>query len=544
MKEHSSDSLKQSKDIKKYMDFHHNRPLWKRIRENVIIFGILNLIWFLLRTGKKPTRFAYPCQQVALNNVSASASSVLATLSFSVILVKLRKLSSFGKIAALGLLILTPITTVIILQTTASSIEIGIPIDSQIASEQPSSDIYIVNGRDVAHITDLINLMGNNSLNFYQSSIVENNTGPDGLIASTDVVLIKNNCQWGKRGGTNTDLLKELIQAIIDHPDGFTGEIVVADNGQGRGSMDWGESNAEDHSQSTQVAVDAFSAENQVSTYLWDDIMSIQVDEYSVGDMDDGYVLNSTTDAETEITVTYPKFETDYGTKISFKHGIWNGSHYEQRLKVINMPILKSHSGYGVTAALKHYMGVQSQPLGQGHDKIDTGGMGTLMVELGLPTLNILDAIWINANPETSSSEGPSTDYKEATRVNMILASQDPVALDYWAAKNVLLKTSEVIGYTDTYSLDPNSTDSSGLEEAFGVWLDHTEEELLRAGYNVTSNETKMNIYANSIILDVEIIGTDYSIWIVIGSISGGLVLVAITTLVFLRAKGLLKIKK
>ncbi|NIV94818.1 DUF362 domain-containing protein, partial [candidate division KSB1 bacterium] len=59
-----------------------------------------------------------------------------------------------------------------------------------------------------------------------------------------------------------------------------------------------------------------------------------------------------------------------------------------------NMPVLKSHSWYGVTASLKHYMGVQTQRLANGHQTVATGGMGTLMVETGLPTLNIIDAIW------------------------------------------------------------------------------------------------------------------------------------------------------
>ena len=74
-----------------------------------------------------------------------------------------------------------------------------------------------------------------------------------------------------------------------------------------------------------------------------------------------------------------------------------NGTGYEKRLKVINMPVLKSHVWYGVTASLKHYMGVQSEGeqvgvgLANGHDTVGTGGMGTLMVETGLPTLNIID---------------------------------------------------------------------------------------------------------------------------------------------------------
>ena len=544
MRGYSNHRSNHNEYLKEHLDFVTKKSLWRRFKKNIIIFTILNIIWFIFRTGRKPTRITYPCQQIALNNISLSASSLIVAISLSAIFTKVKNCSFLWKILFVAFLILTPVTVPIILQTKASGYEIVLPIKSKISSEEQNSDIFVVSGRDIAHIHNLIDLMGENNLNFYKSSTLSNNTGPDGLISASDVILIKNNCQWDKRGGTNTDLIKELVQAIINHPEGFTGEIVIADNGQGRGAMTWTKNNAENISQSTRDVANLFSNEYRVSAYLWDNIRTIQVDEYSNGDMNDGYVINSTADAETEITVSYPKFETIYGTKISFKHGIWNGTHYEKRLKIINTPILKSHSSYGVTAAMKHYMGVQSQPLGQGHDKIDTGGMATLMVELGLPTLNILDAIWINANPETSFLEGPATDYDEATRTNMILASTDPIALDYWAAKNILYNVSKLIGYQNPYSLDPDSTDKSGLEEAFGVWLNNSKQELLRANYNVTSDENHMNIYANSSNQEIEILGKDYRLWTIIGSIGSGLILAASFTLIILSKKGIVKLKR
>ena len=323
-------------------------------------------------------------------------------------------------------------------------------------------------------------------------------------------------------------MLKELIRAILLHPKGFIGEIVIADNGQGRGSMDWSEANSEDKNQSTQDVVDSFCSCSYVSTYLWDDIENIEVDEYSEGDMNDGYIVYDSLDPETNIYVSYPKFETDFGTKISFRDGIWNGTGYEDRLKVINLPVLKSHSGFGVTATTKHYMGVQSQGLTNGHDRIAAGGMGTLMVELGVPTLNIIDALWVNANPESSSSEGPGTSYTEATRVNALIAGTDPIALDYWSAKHILLQVSEMIGYTNTYSLNPDSTKSLGLTEAFGVWLNRTRDELLRASLNVTNDELKINVYANSLNFTAGPVKNN-DLWIYLGSIGGSFLLIAAT---------------
>jgi len=382
--------------------------------------------------------------------------------------------------------------------------EFQLTLEPRNATIFPASNIYVVNGRANAHINKLISLMGSHGLLFYKSNTIGANQGPIGLIAHDDIVLIKINEEWPYRGGTNTDILKELIQTIVDHPDGFIGEIVVADNGQWQGSMNWPQSNAEDISQSTQDVVNIFSSQYHVSTYSWIPIRSTRINEYSDGDLRDGYILYDTPDPETGIYVSYPKFKTNYATYISFKHGVWNGTAYENRLKVINMPVLKSHSSYGVTAALKHYMGVQSEGsgsqsgLGNGHETVASGGMGTLMVETGLPTLNIVDAIWINANPPPSSSAGPSTPYNLASRVNVLIAGIDPVALDYWAAKYVLMQTASLIGYSDVHTLDPDSSDATGVwNEAFGVWLNHTKNEILSSGYNVTTNINGINVYVH-----------------------------------------------
>jgi hypothetical protein len=375
--------------------------------------------------------------------------------------------------------------------------EVQLTLAASPATALPASDIFVVNGRRTSpHISELVSLMGAHGVCFYQSSTAGTNRGLDGVIASDDVVLIKINEQWPYRGGTNTDVLRELLQAIVDHPEGFDGEIVVVDNGQGWGSMNWPQGNADDISQSTQDVVDQFSPAHEVSTYDWQPIRGLRVDEYAAGDLRDGYILYDTRDPDTGIYVSYPKFQTKFGTYISFKFGVWNGTAYEKRVKVINLPVLKSHSVYAVTACLKHYMGVQSEGrmggLANGHAMVGTGGMGTLMVETGLPTLNIVDAIWVNANP----GSGPSTPYSQATRVNVLMASTDPVALDYWAAKHVLVQTARLLGHTRIDSLDPD-------QEAFGVWLNRTKNEIRSGGYNTTTDEKHMNVYVSPVLATV-----------------------------------------
>ena len=515
----------------------------KKYQKSLLVFGLLNLLWFIFRTGSKPRRIVYPCQQEALKNVSVSLGVIIPTFSLVIIWMKVKTWFSYGKATVIIILTVSTAVTGVMLNSALSSQEVTLEIFPRASESESASNIFVVNGPEVAHVTDLINLMGSQNFSFYQSTTSGTNQGPDGLITATDVVLLKTNCQWSQRGGTNTDFLKELIQAIIDHPDGFDGEIIVADNGQGRGSMNYDKTNSEDKKQSAQEVVDSFAPTNDVSAFLWDNIRGIEVQEYSEGDMEDGYIVYDDEDPETEIYVSYPKFETDYGTKVSFKHGVWNGVDYIPKLKVINVPVLKSHSGYGVTATLKNYMGVQSEALANGHAKVATGGMATLMVECGLPTLNIIDAIWINANPESSVSEGPGTSYSMATRANILIAGVDPVAMDYWSAKNILLQTSELIGHIDSYSLDPDSSDSTGLTEAFGTWLNKSKEELVRAGYNVTSDELNMNVYVENLTIEFEP-GQGIRQWVWIGSFGASFITLIVGVLVFIRILKQRKINK
>ena len=162
---------------------------------------------------------------------------------------------------------------------------------------------------------------------FYQTSKKGVGQNPLGLIAKDDTLMIKVNSQWDQRGGPNTDLLKAFIKAVTQHPDGFKGEIVVADNGQAQygsagkgGNLDWALSNARDTAQSVQKVVDSFR-DYKVSTYLWDNITEIQVKEYDEGDNSDGYIVDMQAKVATNFMVSYPKFTTSYGTAYQSEKG-------------------------------------------------------------------------------------------------------------------------------------------------------------------------------------------------------------------------------
>lgn len=379
----------------------------------------------------------------------------------------------------------------------AQGTDVKLIFSDKLAQKSEASDIFVINGTDGNErgVKELIGLMQGHGLSFYS----ENNSS--GIISKNDIVIIKVNSQWDERGGTNTDLVKALIQAIVVHPQGFSGEVVIADNGQAQygstgsgGSLSHVSNNAKDTSQSMQKVADSFS-DYKVSTYLWDTITNKRVNEYADGDLQDGYVVESYRDPETGLVVTYPKFKTKYGTNVSFKLGIWdfaNKTYDSDRLKVINVPVLKSHSIYGVTASVKHYMGVTSDKLsrkegGGAHSSVGSGGMGTEMAQTRFPALNIVDAIWVNANP----GRGPSTSYSEATKIGVIVASTDPVALDYWAAKEILMPAAMSKGYGDLSSIDPDNS-SPG---SFGNWLRRSMEEIRKAGYRATMDEGSMSVF-------------------------------------------------
>ena len=204
--------------------------------------------------------------------------------------------------------------------------------------------------------------------------------------------------------------------------------------------------------------------------------------------MTDGFVVEDFMQP-TGFEISYPKFTTEFGTMVSFKEGVWNASartYDSEVLKVINMPVLKSHGLFQVTAAVKNYMGVPSDRLTsrRPHNSVGRGGMGTLMVKTRVPVLNILDMIWIGPD------QGPRNTYAMATQINKIAASTDSVALDYWAAKNILMPEAARLPGGRAASMNPDGTEPG----TFGHWLRLSMNELHSAGIPATMNESEMRV--------------------------------------------------
>ncbi len=358
--------------------------------------------------------------------------------------------------------------------------------NTQAQAATGDSSIFVVRGTDGTDdgIRRLIALMENNGEPFYKTA-----ASPQGLIATNDVIIIKINCQWNQRGGTNTDLLEKLITALAAHPEGFVGEVIVADNGQSQygsngngGSLDWDETNSLDKQRSALDVVNELKGQLNISGVLWDEFTMQKVGEFSAGDIANGFVVEDAA-RSTGIVVTYPKFTTEYGTGVSFKEGIWDerAKEYDRsRLKLINTPVLKVHGGYQVTGAVKAYMGTTASRLTNqaSHNSVGAGGMGTQLANTFMPTLNIMDMIWVGV------SRGPGTRYDDAVAGNMIASSTDPVALDWWCTNNVLIPLVEEAG-RDIGRLNPDATDSG----TFGRWLGLSASELINAGFKANRGD-------------------------------------------------------
>ena len=373
------------------------------------------------------------------------------------------------------------------------SIRFSVQVIGRVNQMENRSDVYrvtdcpIPTGLSNHHegLDALLNLMGSHVLKLYRAGEETVLGGKDGLIDRSDIVLIKVNAQWKYRGCTNSDVIMGLIQRILEHPDGFDGEIVLFENGQGGGSFDcdtmWGgrypdtgvHANAEDESHSFSYLVDTVFTDPRVSKYLLDPIRKtfISSEDHST----DGYrkLLN----------ISYPCFTTAKGNRVELREGIWNGIEYDENIKLINFPVLKHHAGCGITGALKSFYGVLSMEDGKSPERhYEKLGQhcGEMIAEVRAPVINILDCIWVTQ--VTWAGYPP----ENTTRLDQLLASIDPVALDYWAAKHLL------------YPIDDNKEHHP---DRFAVLRNHliqaqgviNSEGGIR-GHKVTMDESNINL--------------------------------------------------
>lgn len=465
---------------------HHRHPNLKHPHLAIGLAGIFSLIWLAMRSGFKPSRLQYPCQRAALATFLSSLSYWTGVFGFSYGVYafrgKLNRVLAHRKEWTVALWSGLVLSWVMLLLTLTaghhpSSVQSGTTIVvPSWTSPGAVSDVFVVRnvpvpvysldggdlppgaGREEAFrdtgIDVLLDLMAAHNMAFYRTE-----STPSGLFGLDDVVVIKINNQWSygpsqRYNHTRIDLVKGLIYRLVQHPDGFTGAVIIGENTQGsRPDFDNPEyNNAEDPLTSYQDVANAFASEGYpVATSYWDAFGSYFVTEFSEGNTEDGYVTGAAEGGSGVHELSWPKFSIDIsGTiyRISMRYGLWNGNGYEpNRLKMINFPVMKAHSLAGATLALKNYIGfltiTNPDPLFAdwdgmhgyfwGYADMHTGYglLARQIARVRRADLDILDGIWTNPVSNTDDSDS-------CVRTNLILASTDPVALDYYASSRIL----------------------------------------------------------------------------------------------------------
>ncbi len=102
------------------------------------------------------------------------------------------------------------------------------------------------------------------------------------------------------------------------------------------------------------------------------------------------------------------------------------------------------------------------------------------MAETRFPTLNILDAIYVSFRP----GNGPDVQYSGTSYAGIVAASTDLVALDFWAAKHILMPQAAEEGYP-TNMFNP---DVALAPLPFAKYLDKSMVILQESGFSVTTD--------------------------------------------------------
>lgn len=345
--------------------------------------------------------------------------------------------------------------------------------------------------------------------------------GIDKIIGNRDIVVLKPNAQWWNQGMTNTDAMKSFIDHVLSI-EGFHGEIIIAENQHYKPleSRGWTTENRNGQWNLSEL-VQYFNDLGylNVTKYFWQDggpnpnpLEGNDGDGTIVtGPEDgDGYVwrddLVYVSPEGRKCMMTYPVFTSSFsGITIDLKNGAWcNGDYLKDRpVKFINFSALNHHGHYaGATASVKNLMGVVDMTCGfQGttpngyynthfigsdsffrmqqkatrkilkkigvnnktlHWRLSrlgrfnfqhTGGcLGYWIKNVRTPDLNIITAHWVGW--------GSRTDIQYSSKPKALLASKNPIALDYYATKKILYD--ETRKHTDdNYFIDNNNPDEN-----------------------------------------------------------------------------------
>ena len=278
-----------------------------------------------------------------------------------------------------------------------------------------------------------------------------------------DVVVIKPNGQWPNQGYTHTQCIKALIDVILARPGGFGGEVILTEHvhrspsetlgaaycwnmSVGNRQRNWPEMNyleliADYHAR----GIANVTAAPMVDAGSGGDWAAVS-GPAAVPAGKHGWVRLPAYDTASgnSYTPSYAILRSSYsGRLIDLKNGVWQGGAYTgQRVRLMFLPTLNNHGSQdvedyaGPTSAVKTHIGfiegtsLHSVGYGNGHPESVGEAIGHLITEVVRPTFYLTCAEWTGYGGRTGST---------ATQTKTVGLCADPVTLDYWMCKHVLL---------------------------------------------------------------------------------------------------------
>ncbi|MHA2120694.1 MAG: DUF362 domain-containing protein [Promethearchaeota archaeon] len=366
------------------------------------------------------------------------------------------------------------------------------------AVSEALSHIYMSkNGTPEQNVTKVIEMMG----------------GIEKIIDKEDIVIIKPNAQSSGHAMTNTNALKGFMDLVLGIP-GYKGEIIIAENHHyyPDNSRGWTTKNPNgDYNLNDLIILFNENDHKNITKYHWRDggpnphpvhgnaanwgvVTSPEEGDGYVWS-DEEYVFNGL-----KTKMTYPIFTSSFsGLTIDLKNGAWRDSKYtDQPVKLINFSALNHHGNAGVTASIKNYMGIVdlssgfhgSSPPGYYNfhyigapwpptevlkqltkkmlispilkkekyiSKLISfvgpmtgalgGAIGHFMNTIRKADLNIITAEYV----------GHESRWRNPFQNKTVMSSVDPVALDYYASKYIVLP----LGGKKAYKHNPDDKNTT-----------------------------------------------------------------------------------
>ncbi len=333
--------------------------------------------------------------------------------------------------------------------------------------------------------------------------------GVENFIGYDDVVVINPNGQWPNQGATNCASCMAMIELILNRPGGFGGEIVFCENTQfqsgywtasGTGldrngpynyldMIDYFQSNG--HNNVNAVRILGHSGSPQE----WPVVTGPEQGQ--------GWVRpewQSPTDG-TLFYLSYPIFRSPYSNRlIDMRNGIWDGGFESQSdMKFIKMPTLNNHGDgaeqdyAGITSAVKSHLGMTDCDFSYpSHEclhayssyypisaRVVGEAIGAWMNHCRPAHIYLTSGEWVGWESRTSAG---------ATNARTVGLADDPVSLDYYMSRHVLLPLCPQQQYFDPdFDLENNRTGltiDGCLTMGYGT---RTEEEIAAFVYDFAS---------------------------------------------------------